>query len=66
VRWLGPDAIAADLAEIVRGEHPERVKAEEVTIFGAVGMPMLDLVVSWTCTRAHVGDTKFSVVDFLG
>ena len=44
---LGPEAIAADLAEVVRGEHPGRTGETQVTVFGAVGLPMLDLVLSW-------------------
>ncbi len=63
---LGLDAIAADLGEIVRGEHPGRVKEDELTIFGAVGLPMLDLVVSWGLYQsAREANTKFAVVDFL-
>lgn len=64
---LGPDDIAADLAEIVRGQHPGRVNEKDVTIFGAVGLPMLDLVVSWGLyERARNANTNLSVIDFLG
>jgi ornithine cyclodeaminase/alanine dehydrogenase-like protein (mu-crystallin family) len=44
---LGPEAISAELGEIVRGDHPGRTRPDQTTIFGAVGLPMLDLVVSW-------------------
>lgn len=64
---LGVDDIAADLAEVVRGEHPGRAAADEITVFGAVGLPMLDLVVSWGLYQsACQASMKFSVVDFLG
>ena len=63
---LGPDAIAADLAEVIRGDHPGRTAPDQITVFGAVGLPMLDLVVSWGLfQRALRSGADFARVDLL-
>jgi ornithine cyclodeaminase len=62
---LGPDAIAADLAEVVRGEHPGRTTPREITVFAAVGLPMLDLVLAWGLYREAVSRGIGTRIDFL-
>jgi alanine dehydrogenase len=40
---IGPDAIVADLAELLRGERPGRRHDDEITIFKSVGTALEDL-----------------------
>jgi alanine dehydrogenase len=40
---IGPERIAADLAELVRGAHVGRVREDEVTVFKSVGFALEDL-----------------------
>lgn len=44
---LGPDAIHAELGEIIAGEKPGRTSAEQITIFGTVGLAFQDLAAAW-------------------
>lgn len=62
---LDEGAIAADLAEVVRGEHPGRTSDEQITVFAAVGLPMLDLVLAWGLYRAAVARGIGTTIDFL-
>ena len=62
---LDAGAIAADLAEVIRGEHPGRTGADQLTVFAAVGLPMLDLVLGWGLYRAAVAQGVGTSVDFL-
>ncbi len=41
---IDESAIAADLAELCRGDHPGRTQADEVTVFKSVGAAIEDLV----------------------
>lgn len=40
---IGPDDIAADLAELAAGRHPGRRTADEITLFKSVGTALEDL-----------------------
>ena len=40
---IGEAAIAADLADLARGAHPGRTRADEVTVFKSVGFALEDL-----------------------
>ena len=40
---IGPDAIAASLADLARGRHPGRTRANEITVFKSVGFALEDL-----------------------
>ncbi|MDX3930168.1 MAG: ornithine cyclodeaminase family protein [Shinella sp.] len=40
---IGPDAVRADLAELVRGVHGGRGRADEITLFKSVGAALEDL-----------------------
>lgn len=44
---LGPDAIHAELGEIIAGVKPGRTSAEQITIFGTVGLAFQDLAAAW-------------------
>jgi ornithine cyclodeaminase len=37
------EAIAADLADLARGRHPGRARADEITVFKSVGFALEDL-----------------------
>lgn len=44
---LGPEAIHAELGEVLGGQRPGRTSPEQITVLGAVGLPFQDLVASW-------------------
>lgn len=40
---ITPDAVVADIAELVRGDHPGRTGDDEITLFKSVGTALEDL-----------------------
>src|SRR5688500_8876859 len=44
---LGPDAIHAELGEVIAGVKPGRVRDDQITIFGTVGLAFQDLAAAW-------------------
>lgn len=44
---LGPDAIHAELGEVIAGVKPGRTREEQITIFGTVGLAFQDLAAAW-------------------
>jgi ornithine cyclodeaminase len=40
---IRPESIAADLADLARGRHPGRTRADEITVFKSVGFALEDL-----------------------
>ncbi|SED38862.1 ornithine cyclodeaminase [Rhizobiales bacterium GAS188] len=44
---LGEEAIAAELGEVLAGQKPGRTGSDEITVFGAVGLPFQDLAAAW-------------------
>jgi len=44
---LGADAISAELGEVIGGTHPGRRNAEQITIYGGVGLAFQDAVAAW-------------------
>jgi ornithine cyclodeaminase len=44
---LDAAAIDAELGEVLAGAHPGRTSAEDVTIYGGVGLAFQDLVAAW-------------------
>jgi ornithine cyclodeaminase len=44
---LDAAAIAAELGEVLAGVHPGRTSADDVTIYGGVGLAFQDLVAAW-------------------
>jgi alanine dehydrogenase len=46
---IGRDAIQTDLAGLVKGEHPGRRSAEEITLFKSVGAAIEDLAAAALC-----------------
>ena len=57
---IGPDPLAADLAELCRGIHPGRRSAEEVTVFKSVGWAGEDLAAAILAHARHArpGDAR--------
>ena len=44
---LGPAAIHAELGEVIAGVRPGRTSADQITIFGSVGLAFQDLAAAW-------------------
>lgn len=44
---LGPEAIDAELGEVIAGRAPGRTSDDQITIFGSVGLAFQDLVAAW-------------------
>jgi len=44
---LGPDAIHAELGEVIAGVMPGRTRDDQITIFGTVGLAFQDLPAAW-------------------
>ncbi|MFY2559033.1 ornithine cyclodeaminase family protein [Corallococcus terminator] len=61
---LGEDAIHAELGEVIAGLKPGRTSPEEVTVFGAVGLPFQDLAAAWHVYQAAQGDDAIQGMDF--
>ncbi|WP_163991673.1 ornithine cyclodeaminase family protein [Pyxidicoccus caerfyrddinensis] len=61
---LDEDAIHAELGEILAGLKPGRTSPEQVTVFGAVGLPFQDLAAAWHVYQAAQGDDAVQGMDF--
>jgi len=48
---LGPDAIHAELGEVIAGTKSGRASADQITVFGSVGLAFQDLVAAWLAYR---------------
>jgi ornithine cyclodeaminase/alanine dehydrogenase-like protein (mu-crystallin family) len=44
---LGPDAIHAELGEVIAGRRSGRTEADQITVFGSVGLAFQDLAAAW-------------------
>ncbi|MFD4671133.1 ornithine cyclodeaminase family protein [Lentzea sp. NPDC058450] len=44
-------AAGTTIGAVLRGEHPGRTSAEEVTVYSPAGLPMQDLVIAWHVYR---------------
>jgi len=62
---LGPDAVDAELGEVLAGVHPGRAAPTETTVYGGVGLAFQDLVVAWQVYRRAVAQRVGHPVDFL-
>lgn len=63
---LGIEAIHAELGEVIAGLKPGRESPEEITLFGAVGLPFQDLAVAWPAYREAVERKIGRSIAFLG
>lgn len=57
--------IHAELGEIIAGLKPGRTSAEEITVFGAVGLPFQDLAAAWHVYLGAKEDESVRRMDFL-
>jgi ornithine cyclodeaminase/alanine dehydrogenase-like protein (mu-crystallin family) len=48
---LGPDAIHAEIGEVIAGVKPGRLAPAEITVFGSVGLAFQDLITAWHVYR---------------
>jgi len=48
---LGPDAIHAELGEVIAGVKPGRTSPAQITMFGSVGLAFQDLAACWQVYR---------------
>lgn len=62
---LGPEAIDAELGEILAGVHSGRVRDDQITIYGAVGLAFQDLVTAWQIYQAALAQQVGLEVDLL-
>ena len=44
---LGPEAIHAELGEVIAGTKEGRTSDDQITIFGSVGLAFQDLAAAW-------------------
>lgn len=61
---LGQDVIHAELGEVLAGTRPGRTREDQVTVFGGVGMPFLDLAAAWQVYQAAREDDSIHRIDF--
>ncbi len=62
---LGANAISAELGEVIGGAHPGRVNAEQITVYGGVGVAFQDAVAAWQIYRAAQAKGLGRELDFL-
>lgn len=60
---IGP-VIHATLGDVLRGEHPGRGSATDVTVYSPVGLPMQDCVIAWHAYRKAVALGLGTEIDF--
>lgn len=62
---LGPEAVAAELGEVLAGRHPGRTRPDDITVFGSVGLAFQDLAAGWLAYRLAQDRGIGQAVDFL-
>lgn len=62
---LGPDAVAAELGEVLAGRHPGRSDASQLTVFGGVGLAFQDALVAWQIYTQARRTGRGREIDFL-
>ena len=62
---LGADAISAELGEVIGGRHPGRTNAEQITVYGGVGLAFQDAVAAWQIYQAARSRGLGREIDFL-
>jgi len=62
---LGPEAIDAELGEVIAGARPGRTSAGQTTIYGGVGLAFQDLAAAWHVYRAARAAGVGRGIDFL-
>ena len=49
---LGPEAVGAELGDVLAGRHPGRTSRDQITIYGGVGLAFQDAVAGWLVYQA--------------
>jgi ornithine cyclodeaminase/alanine dehydrogenase-like protein (mu-crystallin family) len=49
---LGPEVVATELGEILGGNHSGRANAQQISVFGGVGLAFQDAVAAWAIYEA--------------
>jgi len=62
---LGPEAVDAELGEVLAGSHPGRTSAEQLTVYGGVGLAFQDVVAAWAVYEAARRLGTGQEIDFL-
>jgi ornithine cyclodeaminase len=62
---LGPDAIDAELGDVLGGKHTGRTSPDQVTIYGGVGLAFQDAVAAWCVYENATARGIGREVDFL-
>ena len=61
---LGAEALQAELGEVLTGQRPGRTAPDQVTVFGALGLPFQDLTAAWHVYQAARNDEDVRRMDF--
>lgn len=61
---LGPEAVTAELGEVIAGTKPGRQGRAEVTLFSSVGLPFVDLAAAWSVYEGAKTDEAIARIDF--
>ena len=62
---LGASAISAELGEVIGGVHPGRTNAEQITVYGGVGLAFQDAVTAWHIYQKALSRGFGREIDFL-
>lgn len=62
---LGVEAVDAELGDVLGHTHPGRTSAEQLTIYGAVGLPFQDTIAAWHAYQAAKARSVGTQIDFL-
>lgn len=62
---LAADAISAELGEVIGGAHPGRTNADQITVYGGVGLAFQDAVAAWQIYRAALSRGVGRGINFL-
>jgi ornithine cyclodeaminase/alanine dehydrogenase-like protein (mu-crystallin family) len=63
---LGPEAVAAELGDVLGGTHPGREAPEQLTVYGGVGLAFQDVVAAWAVYEAARLRGVGYEMDFMG
>jgi ornithine cyclodeaminase len=62
---LGPEAVDAELGEVLGGQHPGRTSPRQITIYGGVGLAFQDAIAAWQVYQAARTRGTGTEIDFL-
>lgn len=62
---LGPEAVGAELGEVLGGTHPGRTSSDQITIYAGVGLAFQDTIAAWQVYEAAKARGVGGEIDFL-